>query len=134
MSELFSKQCIVGKGVPAPPFLKQPPLTQLAPPNYAVSFAWIRIPLCITWITFEFPGKIRPNLKTYSESCQKCNMELFVEIFNDFQKALTIFTKRPILDVWQGSEYASATFSSSERQNHLKFTFKKSRHKVFHAT
>ena len=33
-------------------------------------------------------------------------MELFAKIMNSFQP-LTILEKRSILDVWQGSEYAS---------------------------
>ena len=33
--------------------------------------------------------------------------EAFVKIVNDFQ-SLTIFAKSSILNVWQGSEYASA--------------------------
>ena len=35
--------------------------------------------------------------------------ERFTKIVND-QKPLTIFTSRSILDVWQGSKYASADF------------------------
>ena len=35
------------------------------------------------------------------------NMELFAKIVNEW-KLLTIFEKNSILDVWQGSEYASA--------------------------
>ena len=33
-------------------------------------------------------------------------MKLFVEIVNGFEP-LVIFAKKPILDVWQGSEYTS---------------------------
>ena len=34
-------------------------------------------------------------------------MERFAKIVNGYQ-LLTIFTKRSILDIWQGSEYASS--------------------------
>ena len=39
--------------------------------------------------------------EAYSEPCQICKMECFVKIANGFAKL-------SILDVWQGSEYASA--------------------------
>ena len=41
-------------------------------------------------------------------------MERFAKIVNAFQP-LTIFEKWSILDVWQGSEYASDTLSPSPR-------------------
>ena len=43
----------------------------------------------------------------YSEHCQTSKMELFEKIIENFE-SLTIFEKRSILNVWQGSEYASA--------------------------
>ena len=45
--------------------------------------------------------------KVYSEGCQPSKVEFFGDVVNSFQP-LTIFAKRSILDVWQGSEYASA--------------------------
>ena len=44
--------------------------------------------------------------KTYLEPRQISKMELFEKLVNGFQ-LLTIFIKSSILDVWQGSEYAS---------------------------
>ena len=45
--------------------------------------------------------------EAYSEHCQTFKIERFEKIVEDFE-LLTIFAKRSILDVWQGSEYASA--------------------------
>ena len=42
----------------------------------------------------------------YSEHCQACKMERFRKIVND-RLPLSIFAKRSVLDVWQGSEYAT---------------------------
>ena len=42
----------------------------------------------------------------YSEPCQTPKIELFVKIVSGW-KLLTIFAKSFILDIWQGSEYAS---------------------------
>ena len=44
--------------------------------------------------------------QVYSEPYQRSNMELLVKIANSFLP-LTIFARSSILDVWQGSEYAS---------------------------
>ena len=44
--------------------------------------------------------------EAYSEPCQTSKIESFAKIVNGFMP-LTIFAKRSILDVWQGSEYAS---------------------------
>ena len=41
-----------------------------------------------------------------SKSCQTSKMELFVKIVKK-EKPFTIFVKTSILDIWQGSEYAS---------------------------
>ena len=46
------------------------------------------------------------HAEVYSKPCQTSNMERFVKIVNRFWP-LTIFTKQSILDVPQGSEYAS---------------------------
>ena len=55
---------------------------------------------CLKWsVASNLPG-------TYSEPCQTSKMELFAKIVNG--KLLTPFAKGFILDVWQGSEYASA--------------------------
>ena len=45
--------------------------------------------------------------EAYSEHCQTSKMERFEKIIEDFEP-LTIFAKRSILYVWQGSEYAPA--------------------------
>ena len=41
-----------------------------------------------------------------SESCKTSKVKLFAEIVKT-EKPFTIFVKASILDVWQGSEYAS---------------------------
>ena len=50
--------------------------------------------------------------EAYLKLCQTSKMELFVKIWNGFQ-LLTIFVKRSILNIWQGSEYDSAWFTHS---------------------
>ena len=45
-------------------------------------------------------------LQAYSDHYKTSNMEFFAKIV-DGLKLLTIFLKNWILDVWQGSEYAS---------------------------
>ena len=42
-----------------------------------------------------------------SKPCYTFKMELFTKIISGFQQ-WTIFSKRSILDIWQGSEYTSA--------------------------
>ena len=44
--------------------------------------------------------------EAYSEPCQTSKMQCFAKIVIA-EKALTIFPKNSILDIWQGSEYAS---------------------------
>ena len=44
----------------------------------------------------------------FSESCQTSKIKRFAKIANGY-KALAVFAKHPILDVWQGSECASAS-------------------------
>ena len=46
------------------------------------------------------------GLQGDSESCKTSKMELFAKIVKN-EKPFTIFVKTSILDVWQGSEYAS---------------------------
>ena len=48
----------------------------------------------------------------FSESSPTSKMEPFGKIIKNFLR-LTIFAKSSILDVWQGSEYASGIFSLS---------------------
>ena len=48
------------------------------------------------------------NSEAYSEPCQISKIVRFAKIVNSFQ-SLTIFAKRSILDVSQGSEYSSET-------------------------
>ena len=45
--------------------------------------------------------------EVYSKHCQTFKMEIFAKIVNGFQP-LTFFAKSSIVEVWQGSEYASA--------------------------
>ena len=51
--------------------------------------------------------------ETSSDLCQISKMECFEKVVDGFE-LLTIFAKRSILDVWQGSEYGPAadTYSS----------------------
>ena len=49
---------------------------------------------------------IQKNKETYSEPCQTSKMELYVKIVEG-GRPLANFAKSFILDVWQGSEYAS---------------------------
>ena len=51
--------------------------------------------------------------EAYLEPYQTSETELFVKIINVFSCLLTIFAKRSILNIWQGSEYASAWFTHS---------------------
>ena len=44
--------------------------------------------------------------ESYSKSCQTTNTGRFAKIINEFPPLIT-FPKLFILDVWQGSEYAS---------------------------
>ena len=44
--------------------------------------------------------------EVYSELCQTTKMKRFTKIVINYE-SLTIFAKCSILDVWQGSEYAS---------------------------
>ena len=46
------------------------------------------------------------NTKVNSKPCQTAEMELFAKIVKN-EKPFTISAKTSILDVWQGSEYAS---------------------------
>ena len=46
------------------------------------------------------------GLQGNSESCQTSKIELFAKKAKN-EKPFTIFVKSSILDVWQGSEYAS---------------------------
>ena len=50
-----------------------------------------------------------PTSGAYLEPYQTSKMELFAKTANAW-KQLIIFAKCSILDVWQGSEYASALF------------------------
>ena len=49
---------------------------------------------------------VEPMAEANSETCQTSKMERFAKIVNDFQ-LLTILAKCSLIDVWQGSEYAS---------------------------
>ena len=52
----------------------------------------------------------------YSEPCETSEIGRFAEIVSVLNP-LNIFTKRSILDVWQCSEYASASSSWIESNN-----------------
>ena len=53
----------------------------------------------------------------YSKLCQTSKMERFAKTVSSFQP-LTIFTKRSISDVWQGSEYVSDISTFEKKENH----------------
>ena len=53
------------------------------------------------------------GLQGNSESCQTSKMEVFAKIVKN-KKPFTIFVKTSILDVWQGSKYASELASKAE--------------------
>ena len=53
----------------------------------------------------------------YSKPCQASKMERFAKTVSSFQP-LTIFTKRFISDVWQGSEYVSDISTFEKKENH----------------
>ena len=57
-----------------------------------------------------------PNTESYAEPCQASKMECFVKMLNGFWP-LTLFGKHFILDVWQGSEYDSATDMKIFKEN-----------------
>ena len=48
----------------------------------------------------------QPLINLPWEPCLTSMMKRFAKTVNDFQQ-LAIFAKRSIIDVWQGSEYAS---------------------------
>ena len=52
--------------------------------------------------------------EAYSKPCQTSKIKLYPKIVNDFY-LLTIFSKRPMLNVYQGSEYASGMSRSTTR-------------------
>ena len=56
--------------------------------------------------------KSSPGSEANSESCQTSKMALFAKI-NKNKKPFTIFAKISILDVWQGSAYASEMASKA---------------------
>ena len=60
--------------------------------------------------------------EAYSEPCQTSKMERFAKIINSFQP-LTTFAKRSILDVWQGSEFASREVNDLDIEKILKVSF-----------
>ena len=73
--------------------------------SHLIPFIWFR---CKGW--FSFYGLFIFMVywtEAYSEPCQTSKMDLFAKIFDEW-KQLTIFEKSSILDVWSGSEYASA--------------------------
>ena len=62
-------------------------------------------------VTFSWKGLISvvEGTEAYSEPSQTSKMDSFAKIVNGVQP-LIIFAKHSILDVWQGSEYASEVF------------------------
>ena len=50
--------------------------------------------------------------EAYSEPCQTSKMDCFVKIVISLN-LLTFFVRHSILDVWQGSKYASVIYTSS---------------------
>ena len=61
----------------------------------------------IFWFSFITPEL---SLEVYSEPCQTFKMDQFPKLVNSW-KPLAILTKSSILDIWQGSEYASVYYS-----------------------
>ena len=59
------------------------------------------------------------GLQGNSESCQASKLEHFTKIVKN-EKPFTIFVKTSILDVWQGSEYASELASKVTDVSFLK--------------
>ena len=55
-------------------------------------------------------SSLKSHSDAYSEPCQTSKIKLLPKIVNGFWP-LNIFTKNFILDVWQGSDYASIIFS-----------------------
>ena len=79
-------------------------------PQKVLKDSTVAIPRCFSkfsvHLSVEHPGtNLAPEL-AYSDPFQTSEMEIFVEIVNGYL-LLTIFAKSFILDVWQGSEYAS---------------------------
>ena len=58
---------------------------------------------------------LQDHAEAYQKSCQTSKMERSAKIVNSL-KSLIFFANRSILDVWQGSEYASAMY------NHVQLT------------
>ena len=65
---------------------------------------WIQDP--VKHLRWSFFRKSLPGSEGNSESCQKSKMEPFAKIVKN-ENPFIIFVKTSILDVWQGSEYAS---------------------------
>ena len=65
---------------------------------------WIQDPA--KYLRWTFFPKSFLGFQGNSESCQTPKMELFAKLVKN-EKPLTIFVKTSMLDVWQGSEYAS---------------------------
>ena len=53
------------------------------------------------------------HLEVYTKPCQIFKKKCFAKIINGFLP-LSIFAKRSILDIWEGSEYAPGTVSTSK--------------------
>ena len=62
-------------------------------------------------LTYLINFKLR-ELEVYLEPCHTSKMDRFAKIVNSY-KPLTIFAKRSILDIWQGSEYIYENFNST---------------------
>lgn len=63
----------------------------------------------VLWFVFDVYGLFDfmvYRTGAYSDSCQTYKKKLFAKLFNNW-KLLTCFPKIFILDVWQGSKYAS---------------------------
>ena len=78
----------------------------------------------LQWLYWTKKSKecVSGKAEAHSEPCQAFRMELLAEIVNDL-KPLTIFAKRSILYVWQGSEYVSKDDVSSENEVYCIWTW-----------
>ena len=125
-SEIFLLSCVVSFSHGDFPWFKPRVLSFGSPAAFVVLLnnvdVFLHEELSILQVALHFifvwnieSSKINYKMKNkekYSELCQISKMESFAKIVNGFQ-SLTIFAKRYILDVWQGSEYASWIISEN---------------------
>ena len=64
------------------------------------------LPLMLNWFKSDISLTLEVNSEAYSEPFQTSKMEVFAQLVNGIW-LLTIFAKRPILNVWQHCKFAS---------------------------